>query len=56
MANEKLAPERDIAELIYSPFKKRHPDPVKEPEGPEQPKEEIKQEEVKQAGEGVPVI
>ena len=56
MANEKLAPERNMAELLYAPFKKRHPDPVQGPKEPDQPKEEIKQEEVKQAGEGVPVI
>lgn len=54
MANEKQAPERHIAELLYDPFKKRHPDPVGEPEGPK-PAEEIKQEEVRQAGDGVPV-
>ena len=55
MANEKLAPERHIAELLYTPFKKRHPDPVQAPEGPKPP-EEVKQEEVKQAGDGAPVV
>ena len=49
MADDKLAPERNIAEMLYTPFKKRHPDPVKEPEGPAQP-EEVKQQEAPQVG------
>ena len=53
---EKLAPERNMAELLYTPFKKRHPDPVQGPEEPEQPKEEIKQEEIREAGNGGLVV